>query len=171
MGKGEEEGEGEDVERLTRLFEVLGAEDAEGWAEAERDLPQLARYRFLRMVWQDIDAWSTTAPDWVAAYRREGVAGGAVERAVRLGVTPDELGEIAREVARETAFALLQGVDDPERGEVPDEVEGRLPGWFLGELSEHGEPTGRVLGALHEDLNEAEPQTPTTRTRTEGDET
>lgn len=152
---------GEDIAKLTRLFEALGAEDAEGWAEAEQDVPQLARYRFLRMVWQDIDAWSTTAPHWVAAYREEGVAGGAVERAVRLGLTAVELGEIAREVARETAFALLQGMDDPERGEVPGETEGRLPGWFLGELSERGEPTGRVLGALHEDLNETEPQSPT----------
>ncbi|THA31005.1 hypothetical protein E6R18_18575 [Streptomyces sp. A1277] len=154
---------GEDIGKLTRLFEALGAEDAEGWAESEGEegLPQLARYRFLRMVWQDIDAWSTTAPHWVAAYREEGVAGGAVERAVRLGLTAVELGEIAREVARETAFALLQGMDDPERGEVPGETEGRLPGWFLGELSERGEPTGRVLGALHEDLNETEPQSPT----------
>lgn len=153
---------------LTRLFDALGAEDAEGWAEseAEEGLPQLARFRLLRAVWQDIDAWSTTAPQWVAAYRREGVAGGAVERAVRLGLTADELGEIAREVARETAFALLQGLDDPDRGDEPDEVAGRLPGWFLGELSARGEPTGRVLGALHEDLNEVEPQNPT---RTEGD--
>lgn len=155
---------------LTRLFDALGAEDAEGWAEseAEEGLPQLARFRLLRAVWQDIDAWSTTAPQWVAAYRREGVAGGAVERAVRLGLTADELGEIAREVARETAFALLQGLDDPDRGDEPDEAAGRLPGWFLGELSARGEPTGRVLGALHEDLNEAEPQTPT---RTGGDDT
>ncbi|MEU2248190.1 hypothetical protein [Streptomyces sp. NPDC019224] len=162
---------GEDTARLARLFDALGAEDAEGWAEseAEEGLPQLARFRLLRMVWQDIDAWSTTAPQWVAAYRREGVAGGAVERAVRLALTAEELGEIAREVARETAFALLQGLDDPARGDVPDEVEGRLPGWFLGELSARGEPTGRVLGALHEDLNETEPQTPTSRTG--GDDT
>ncbi|MEU2022103.1 hypothetical protein ABZ565_08050 [Streptomyces sp. NPDC016469] len=156
----------EDIGPLVRLFDVLGAEDAEGWAEseAEEGLPQLARFRFLRMVWQDIDAWSTTASDWVAAYRRAGAAGGAVERAVRLGLTADELGEIAREVARETAFALLQGLDDPARGDEPDEVAGRLPGWALAELSARDEPTGRVLGALHEDLNETEPQTPTSRT-------
>ncbi|MFC8536850.1 hypothetical protein ACFUJY_23425 [Streptomyces sp. NPDC057249] len=155
----------EDMDRLARLFDALGAEDAEGWAEseAEEGLPQLARYRFLRMVWQDIDAWSTTASDWVAAYRAAGAAGGAVERAVALGLTADELGEIAREVARETAFALLQGLDDPARGDEPDEVAGRLPGWALAELSARAEPTGRVLGALHEDLNETEPQTPTSR--------
>ncbi|WP_405937040.1 hypothetical protein OG338_10395 [Streptomyces sp. NBC_00726] len=155
----------EDIGRLVRLFDALGAEDPEGWAEseAEEGLPQLARFRFLRLVWQDIDAWSVTASEWVAAYRRAGAAGGAVERAVRLGLTPEELGEIAREVARETAFALLQGLDDPERGDEPDEVAGRLPGWTLTELSACDEPTGRALGALHEDLNETEPQTPTSR--------
>ncbi|MCX0244191.1 hypothetical protein [Streptomyces drozdowiczii] len=163
----------EDIGPLVRLFDALGAEDPEGWAEseAEEGLPQLARFRLLRMVWQDIDAWSTTATDWVAAYRRDGAAGGAVERAVRLGLTVEDLGEIAREVARETAFAMLQGLDDPDRGDEPDEVAGRLPGWFLGENSAHGGPTGRILNALHEDLNEAEPQTPTSRigSRTGGD--
>ncbi|WP_330312261.1 hypothetical protein OHS17_12810 [Streptomyces sp. NBC_00523] len=156
----------EDIGSLTRLFDALGAEDPEGWAEseAEEGLPQLARFRLLRTVWQDIDAWSTTASDWVAAYRRDGAAGGAVERAVRLGLTAEDLGEIAREVARETAFALLQGLDDPDRGDEPDEVAGRLPGWFLGENSVRGGPTGRILNALHEDLNETEPQTPTSRT-------
>lgn len=154
------------ADELGGLFEALGADDPQGWAESEdeENLPQLARYRLLRMVWQDIDAWSQTAPHWVEAYRREGVAGGAVERAVRLGLTPAELGEIAREVARETAFGLLQGLDDPARGDLPPGTEGRLPGWRLGELSARGEPTGRVLGALHEDLNETEPQSPTRTT-------
>ncbi|WP_406450803.1 hypothetical protein OG782_14025 [Streptomyces sp. NBC_00876] len=151
-----------DIDELTGLFEALGADDASGWAEseAEEGIPQLARFRFLRMVWQDIDAWSSAAPHWVEAYRKEGLAGGAVERAVRLGLTPAELGEIAREIARETAFALLQGMDDPDRGDVPPGTGGHLPGWRLAELSPRGEPTGRTLGALHEDLNETEPQSP-----------
>ncbi|WP_406096326.1 hypothetical protein [Streptomyces sp. NBC_01013] len=152
-----------DIDTLTGLFEALGADDPSGWAEseAEEDIPQLARFRLLRMVWQDIDEWSTAAPHWVEAYRSEGLAGGAVERALRLGLTPAELGEIAREIARETAFGLLQGMDDPARGDVSPGDGARLPGWRLAELSPEGEPTGRTLGALHEDLNEAEPQSPT----------
>lgn len=153
----------DELPELTGLFEALGADDAAGWAEseAEENLPQLARYRFLRMVWQDIDAWSTAAPDWVEAYREGGLAGGAVERALRLGLTPDELGEIAREIAKETAFGLLHGLADPTDGDLPPETEARLPGWCLAELSPEGRPTGRILDALYEDLDEAEPQGPT----------
>lgn len=151
-----------DIDRLAGLFTALGADDPEGWAdsEVEEGIPQLARYRFLRMIWQDIDVWSTAAPDWVASYREEGLAGGAVERAVRLGLSDAELGEIAREVAKETAFGLLHGMADPSDGDLPPEVERRLPGWCLAELSPEGEPTGRVLEALHEDLDELEPQGP-----------
>ncbi|MFC8238036.1 hypothetical protein [Streptomyces sp. NPDC056663] len=151
-----------DIDKLTGLFEALGADDARGWAdsEAEENIPQLARYRFLRKVWQDIDAWSSAAPDWVEAYRKEGLAGGAVERAVRLGLTPGELGEIAREVAKETAFGLLYSLADPTDGDLPPEVEEQLPGWCVAELSPQGKPTGRILDALYEDLDELEPQGP-----------
>ncbi|MFF0288262.1 hypothetical protein [Streptomyces sp. NPDC005262] len=151
-----------DIDKLTGLFEALGADDATGWAdsEVEENIPQLARYRFLRKVWQDIDAWSSAAPDWVEVYRKEGLAGGAVERAVRLGLTPGELGEIAREVAKETAFGLLYSLADPTDGHLPPDVEEQLPGWRLAELSPQGEPTGRILGALYEDLDELEPQGP-----------
>ena len=151
-----------DIDKLTGLFEALGADDAQGWAEseAEENIPQLARYRFLRMVWRDIDAWSSAAPHWVEAYRRRGPASGVVERALGLGLTPGELGEMAREVARETAFGLLYGLADPADGDLPPEVEVQLPRWRLAELSPQGEPTGRVLGALYEDLGEAEPPGP-----------
>lgn len=47
-----------DITALTGLFTALGADDA----EAEENIPQLARYRFLRMVWQDIDGQSAAAP-------------------------------------------------------------------------------------------------------------
>ncbi|GAA2977542.1 hypothetical protein [Streptomyces fulvorobeus] len=151
-----------DIDRLTALFEALGAEDARGWAEseAEENLPQLARYRFLRMVWQDIDAWSSAAPHWVEAYRAHGPASAVVQRASKLGLTPGELGELAREIARETAFGLLHGLADPADGDLPPEVEVHLPRWRLAELSPQGEPTGRVLAALHEDLGEVEPPAP-----------
>lgn len=151
-----------DIQGLTALFEALGADDAAGWAEseAEEDLPQLARYRFLRMVWQDIDAWSTAAPAWVEAYRKDGPASGCVRRALGLGLTPGELGELAREIARETVSGVLYGLDGPSDGDLPPGIEAELPRWRLAELSPGGGPTGRVLGALYEDLDETEPQGP-----------
>ncbi|CAM5635359.1 hypothetical protein SMICM304S_04106 [Streptomyces microflavus] len=86
-----------ELDRLTALFEALGADgDAPDWAEseAEEGLPQLARYRLLRTVWQDVNAWAAQAPRWVAAYRTDGVAAGAVDRALAAGLTPEDLGEL-----------------------------------------------------------------------------
>ncbi|MFE7484147.1 hypothetical protein [Streptomyces sp. NPDC057552] len=150
-----------ELDRLTALFRALGADgDAADWAEseAEEGLPQLARYRFLRTVWQDVDAWTTEAPRWVASYRTDGVAAGAVDRALAAGLTPEDLGELAREVARETAFGVLHALADPADGSLPAEVEDQLPGWRLAELDPAGEPTGRHLYALHEDFADLEPK-------------
>ncbi|WP_411082507.1 hypothetical protein [Streptomyces sp. cmx-18-6] len=150
-----------ELDRLTDLFRALGAaDDAADWAEseAEEGLPQLARYRLLRTVWQDVDAWGTEARRWVASYRSDGVAAGAVDRALAAGLTPEDLGELAREVAREAAFGVLYALADPADGSLPAEVEDQLPGWRLAELDPAGEPTGRHLDALHEDFAGLEPK-------------
>ncbi|MEU3056148.1 hypothetical protein [Streptomyces griseus] len=152
-----------ELDRLTALFDALGAgSDARDWAESETEegLPQLARYRFLRTVWQDVDAWATEAPRWVAAYRTDGAAAGAVDRALAAGLTPEELGALGREIARETAFGVLNALADPADGSLPAEVEEQLPGWRLAELDPTGTPTGRHLDALHEDFAELEPRGP-----------
>jgi hypothetical protein len=41
---------------LTALFEKLGAADPDGWARSqlEEDIPQLARFLFLRQAWRAI---------------------------------------------------------------------------------------------------------------------
>lgn len=153
-----------ELDRLTALFRALGADDdAPDWAEseAEEGLPQLARYRLLRTVWQDVDAWGTEASRWVDSYRTDGVAAGPVDRALAAGLTPEDLGELAREVARETAFGVLHALADPADGSLPAEVEEQLPGWRLAELDPVGEPTGRHLDALHEDFAALEPKGPT----------
>ncbi|MEI7032483.1 hypothetical protein [Streptomyces pratensis] len=152
-----------ELDRLTALFGALGAGgDAEDWAEseAEEGLPQLARYRFLRTVWQDIDAWGAGAHRWVESYRCGGSAAEAVERALAAGLTPEDLGALAREIARETAFGVLHALSDPADGSLAPDVEERLPRWRLAELDPAGEPTGRYLDALHEDFAEVEPKGP-----------
>jgi hypothetical protein len=47
--------------KLTRLLAALGADDPQVWAdsEAEEDIPQLARYRLLRALAQDVRAWNS----------------------------------------------------------------------------------------------------------------
>ncbi|WP_455351442.1 hypothetical protein [Streptomyces sp. SYSU K217416] len=149
-----------EIDRLAGLFAALGADDPQSWArsEAEENIPQLARYRLLRMLWQDIDGWSSAAPDWIGTFQRDGSAAGAVERALRLGVTPDDLGAVAREVSRETVFALLHRLCDPTGEDLGAGVEEQLPGWCLAETSPSGEHTGRHLDALYEDLNGLDPR-------------
>ncbi|MEU6601934.1 hypothetical protein [Streptomyces flaveolus] len=136
-----------DAEKITRLFAALGAEDPESWAgsEVREDLPQLARYRLLRALWQDIRAWDSASVD---SLRDATDAQGAT--------APDhavDLGRLARLVARETTFGVLYRLADPDGDGLPAGMREQMPGWVLTETTPAGEPTHRVLGALYEDLN------------------
>ncbi|MFJ9725413.1 hypothetical protein ACIRP3_21935 [Streptomyces sp. NPDC101209] len=139
-----------DAERLRRLLAALGAEDPQGWAESEvrENLPQLARYRLLRALSQDIEAWDSAAIDSLRAWMKAE------------GTDPTdpvaETTRIARAVARETVFSVLHRLADPNGDDLPTELRQQLPGWLLMETTPAGEPTHRVLGALYEDLGTTE---------------
>lgn len=128
---------------LGRLFAALGADDVPGWvaSEVEEGIPQLARYRLLRALAQDVRDWDAAA---VAAVRDE-IASAGGHAAV--GVE-----DIARAVARETTFSVLYRLADPDGDDLPVELRRQLPGWALVETVSAGEVTGRVLGGLYEDL-------------------
>ncbi|MEV6106668.1 hypothetical protein AB0M28_18400 [Streptomyces sp. NPDC051940] len=145
-----------DIEKLTGLFAALGAANPESWAisEIDEDLPQLARYRLLRATSRDVAAWEGAASRWVEGYQRGGPASEPISRALAAGVTVEDLGVIAREVARETALGLLYRLSDPTDDAAPAGMEADLPGWQLVEISAAGEATGRVLDGLYEDLAE-----------------
>ncbi|MFD3565018.1 hypothetical protein ACFWVU_35965 [Streptomyces sp. NPDC058686] len=145
-----------DIENLAKLFAALGAADPESWArsEIEEGLPQLARYRLLRAVAHDVAGWERAALRWTEAYQHGGPASDAMARALAAGVSVDDLGTIAREVARETAFGLLYRLSDPADDTAPAGVEDELPSWELVEVSATGEATGRVLAGLYEDMAE-----------------
>lgn len=136
-----------DVERITRLFAALGADDPQGWAEAEveENLPQLARYRFLRALAQDIRAWDTAS---VGSLRDDSFAEGAAESGPAV-----DLGVLARLVARETAFSILCRLADPDSDGLPAGIRQQMPGWVLMETTPAGVATERALDGLHEDLN------------------
>ncbi|WP_458245399.1 hypothetical protein [Streptomyces sp. MAI_2237] len=136
-----------DAERLRRLLAALGAEDPEGWAESEVEgnLPQLARYRLLRALSQDIEGWDAAAVNPL----RDGMkAEGA-----RLTDPVAETTRIARAVARETVFSVLYRLADPNSDDLPTGLRQQMPGWVLIETTPAGEPTHRVLDALYEDLD------------------
>ena len=151
-----------DAETIGRLLAALGAEDPHGWAESEVEetLPQLARYRLLRALSQDIEAWDTAS---VASLRDRSMAGEA-----RATDPVAEAAWIARAVARETVFGVLYRLADSDA--LPTALRQQMPGWVLMETTPAGELTHRVLDALHEDLDtlDSPAEAPRSKTVAEG---
>ncbi|MFD3929448.1 hypothetical protein [Streptomyces sp. NPDC058614] len=163
-----------DAEKLTRLFAALGASDPQGWAESavEENLPQLARYRLLRALSQDIQAWDTAS---INSLLDDGDGDGRNHHAERACTDSQraraldqaaDTARIARAVARETTFSVLYRLADPDSDDLPAELRQQMPGWVLMETAPAGEPTHRVLGALYEDLDTLGPPAQASRSRT-----
>jgi hypothetical protein len=128
---------------LRDKFAALGADDPDSWASSEiaENIPQLARFRFLRGMWAIVDEHGpSTGPTHEAGEA-------AKERLLALGAEPDDLRAIARMAAFDALSSALYFLDDPGDDEVPD-----LPGWALMETS-GGELTGRLVQGLHEDMD------------------
>lgn len=128
---------------LAERMRELGAEDPEEWAasELDEDIAQEARWLVIRRVREAI-TWTNenvrNVPE-VAALLDAGADAGLVLVAMR-------------EVARETAFAVFDVIDEGADADAPDDA----PGWVLMEtrLGEDGGVSfsGRDLGGLHESL-------------------
>ncbi|MGW2017668.1 hypothetical protein [Streptomyces sp. NPDC001927] len=135
------------AESLRTRFETLGAADAPDWARSEIDenQPQLARFVLLRSLWRGaIDGWADPgALEQVAAARR----------LLDAGADKDDLVLLARAVAYEAVFAVVDELDCG--GDV--NVSGTDVGWAVVESGEDGSPTGRLLSGLHEDLLTMDP--------------
>lgn len=155
------------LELLDR-FNALGAEDAELRVRSEisEDIPQLARYLVLRSLWPDhVESWVRNAGAWIgnavkaAGSRPEGnfaEAGRAVDRALAAGVSMTDLGAIARMIAFETAFGVLNHIDEGHDPAAGDDA----PGWRLVETDADGAATGRPIIGLHEDILSMAPPRP-----------
>ncbi|MFD3454787.1 hypothetical protein ACFWVC_21745 [Streptomyces sp. NPDC058691] len=135
------------AEWLRTQFEALGAADAPDWARSEVDenQPQLARFMLLRSLWRGaIDGWASPgALEQVAAARR----------LLDAGANRDDVVLLARAVAYEAVFAVVDELD--AGGDV--NVSGIDVGWVVMESGEDGSPTGRRLSGLHEDLLTMDP--------------
>ena len=141
------------VERLTNVFESLGADDARDWAssEVEEDIPQLARFLVLRLLWRyAVDIWEKADElDRVPAARRLLAAGADRADMVRLAR------RAAYGAVHSTLYRIGEGFD-PDAG-----IDG-LPGWMLMEttdvsLGDHVRLTGRTVDGLHEDILTMDP--------------
>ncbi|MFC7246019.1 hypothetical protein ACFQO7_26375 [Catellatospora aurea] len=69
------------------------------------------------------------------------------------GADRDDLVLVAREAAREAAFAVLHRVDEGHDPEPPAES----PGWCLVEVDKDGRQSGRSVSGLHEDFQPMDP--------------
>ena len=150
-----------DIEKLTQLFEQLGAKDPRQWASSQvnEGTPQLARYLFLRQAWRLI--MSDASDAWIAERIREYEAnplqplsgvGKSLQSLRNKNATPDELTDLIRGVQVELLLQLCYLLEDP--GDIEEEVQDVAWGLFL--LDGKGRPTTRVSG-LHESVLATDP--------------
>jgi hypothetical protein len=176
------------AEQLAEQFRDLDAGDPEGWAASEvaEDIPQLARFIFLRAVWQSAEQWKEPPEEWFAGVEPQPVVDqpveedddtptlvpassdeGAVEdgdppfaaaaQAVRRLLAAGADPEDLKEVARAIFLhTAFDVVATVDDGHDPDAGEG-MPGWLLVEVGGDLVLTGRVIPGLHEDLLTTEP--------------
>lgn len=151
------------AEQMISRMIAWGAPDAEEWVESELEegIPQMARFLILRGLWSEIDAWRDHSSEWVSRMASTAEedpngyfadAGLALKRIQEAGVNSEDLGRVARCVAYESIFSVLNRIDEGGDPEAED-----APGWALAEVDPNGEGTGRVVVGLHEDLLSLDP--------------
>ncbi len=147
---------------LVDLFRRLGASEPEDWAHSQvrEDIPQLARFLFLKQAWANVLPEGNTA--WIEdAIRLAQVEpnapyaglGAALARCKAAGASPEDLTEIARCVQAELLFAIAYLLEGPP-GDLDIDVN---VSWGLFETDEHGHPTKYRIGDLHESVLELDP--------------
>jgi hypothetical protein len=178
-----------EFEALVEKFRALEAEQPEEWAasEVQEDIPQLARFLFLRSVWRSAEQWKQPPAQWFAEVEpapadEEPVeedddeptlvsASGDVEvadedaeppflaaqQAVRRILAAGADAEDLREVARAIFLHTAFDVVATVDDGHDPEAGEGMPGWLLTEVGGDLVLTGRVIPGLHEDLLTTEP--------------
>lgn len=175
------------AQALAEQFRGLGAGDPEGWAasEVEDDIPQLARFLFLRRLWRSAWQWKQPPEEWFAEMEPDELPVDAEDdddepTLVRMSedAVADEDGDPPFLEAQQAVQRILAAGVDPEdlkevaravflhtafdavqtvdEGHDPQAGEG-MPGWLLTEVGGDLVLTGRVIPDLHEDLLTTEP--------------
>ena len=146
---------------LAALFKKLGAGDPAGWARSqlEEDIPQLARFLFLRQAWRAIvsegdSTWISDAITRAESEPDEPYSGvGHALRSLRSrGATDEELTDLVRGMQAELLFQFCYLLEDP--GDVEPEVADVV--WSLVQVDDDGNVLSTVNG-LHESVLETDP--------------
>src|SRR4029453_8552845 len=126
----------------------------------QEDIPQLARFLFLRQAWpavvrEEDQRW--IAHEIEASEKRPtdpGAGGGlALKRLLQAGANANDLTELVRVMQWRLLFHLCYLLQDP--GDV--EPEASHVGWALFEIDANDQPM-RHIGGLHESVLETEPR-------------
>jgi len=150
------------ISELTSLFRRLGAPDPEDWASSEikENIPQLARFLFLRSAWKlivDEDNYEWISETITQSARRPNDPcaglGPSLRRVLDQGVEKQDINDIVRIKQYELLFGLLYMLDDPsdlepELGET---------GWVLDEVDASGKRTGRIVQGMYESALDMDP--------------
>ena len=149
------------LSRLTRLLEIAGARDPNEWAksEVEEDIPQLARFLFLRQAWRAIIPEGDTS--WIerevqAAKQNPRAPGSglglALAKLKEAGADVESLTEVARTAQWQLLHSICYQLSDPSI----EELELQHVAWGLFEVDEKGR-AGRPVEGLHESVLETDP--------------
>ncbi len=165
-------------EELREIFHSLGADEPDAWAgsEVRENIPQLARFLFLRGAWsfilkEDDATWPDDYIDTEEGGPNSG-AGPALRRILKKGVDVRDLTNLIRIMQCELLFQVCYLLDDPFPA-IEDVVE-RIPAlkevaWGVFELDDNEDPTRRI-GGLHESVLEMDPTGREMRPRPESSE-
>jgi hypothetical protein len=143
--------------QLTDIFQKLGAENPDAWAESqiEEGIPQLARFLFLKGAWEEI------VPDneeWIEKYLSvtefEVPFGGiakSIQKMVECGVPKIYITELCRSICAEFLSGITHMLDDSST------VKGnKYLNWALVQLDENDQPI-QIVDSLHESVLETDP--------------
>lgn len=148
---------------LAKIFQKLGANDPQGWASSEinEGIPQLLRFLILKQITESISPTDST--DWIESEINNALKfpdapyaglGHGLEQCLKLGVSKEDLTEIARCLKMQTAFFILSALEgaDQELEEV-SEID-----WGIFQIDADGNPLNIQAGGLHESVLEFDPE-------------
>ncbi|HEY8065110.1 MAG TPA: hypothetical protein VIF40_10345 [Methylosinus sp.] len=146
------------AQELSALFQSLGARNPKAWAKSqiEENIPQLARFLFLRQAWKFVVTEGDAG--WISDIKNidpnapGGSAITSINKLIKGSGDEDSLTTVVRVMQWRLLHSLCQLLDDP--GDIENEA-GDIA-WRLFEVDENDRPIS-IMGGLAESVLETEP--------------